>query len=355
MKHSKLLIICISLCCFMLLFALPAATQQMQGITVNGVGGVVSCSSFCDEYDDINFTPAQAFNGNPDRPWMAESDFNPQTGEWIQFTFTRPVGLVALRISPGFGHTEKRFYDYPRLKKFHVTINKAAEGAGSETRHYYRRFDGAPYKDLILLYSTQPLVKSIRLHIDDVFPGKLKNYALIGNIEPIFMMDGQLQCSSTAVSDVLAFLHASGNPESSFAFVPSGRPITIHKIFRNANPLDPRGTIDKSDQFTREQIRQQWDVWADLSRRIFSDYQFKTYEAVNYFWTLEGGKKVFFDMFGPEHSDEMNSFQMALSRQQATEEVKTVDPETKEEKVTTVTIMKSVVDKIMMISDIYTP
>lgn len=338
-----------------LLLTLPAQAQSRQGITVNGCAGVASCSSYCDEYEDISFTPDQAFNGNPDRPWMAGKTFNPKEGEWLKFTFKSPTPLLAIRISPGFGTTNKRFYEYPRLKKFQVVIERAVGGGTKTDVHdYIRRLDGAPYKDMVLIFSNQPSVKSFKIQIEEVYAGKSKNYALIGGIEPVVVRNGSIVCSSSALADSLAFLRSTGSAGSAFSFVPSDKPVMIKKIIRHANPMDKKEQINKARSYTRAQLKADWNTWADLCRRIYSDYEFRTYEAVNYFWANKAAGIIYLDMFGPEYSDVMNSYQFALSRRTVTETIKKKD-ESGKETTQTVKVLKTIVNKIFMISDVYTP
>jgi len=345
----------------LILLVLVASTvnghaQQRQGMTVNGAAGVVSCSSYCDEYEDIKFTPGKAFNGNPSTPWMAAEKFNPKEGEWIKFTFTKPVSLVALRIAPGFGHSTKRFYEYPRLKRFKIILQKPSGGGYKNQIHeYIRRLDGAPYKDLVLLYSTQPRVKSIKLQILEIYKGKGKNNAVVGNIEPILIRDGKTKCSSAPLFDILTFLKSTRSASGAFSFVPSGKPIVIKKFFRNANPLDDPYTIKKSRSYTRASLKKSWNVWKDLCRMIFTDYEFSTYNSVNYFWKNRVNKKIYFDMFGSESADVMNSYQLEMSRQKVTETIKKKDKETDEEKKVTIEVIRTVVEEIRIVSDIYTP
>lgn len=345
----------------LILLALAVSTingyaQQRQGMTVNGAAGVVSCSSYCDDYDDIKFTPGKAFNGNPNTPWMAANKFNPKEGEWIKFTFTKPVRLIALRIAPGFGHSTKRFYEYPRLKRFKVVIQKPSGGGfKTEVHEYNRRLDGAPYKDVVLLYSTQPPIKSIKLLILETYKGKGKNNAVIGNIEPVLIRDGKARCSSAPLFDILTFLKTTRSATGAFSYVSSGKPIIIKKFYRNANPLDNPDVIKKSKSYTRSSLKKNWSVWKDLCRMIFADYEFNTYNSVNYFWKNRVNKKIYFDMFGSESADVMNSYQLEMSRRKVTETIKKKDEETDEEKEVTIKVIRTVVEKIRIVSDVYAP
>ena len=333
-----------------------AFAQERTAMTVNGAAAIVSGSSFCNDYEDIKFSPEQAFNGKPDRPWMADGDFNPKNADWVQITFTKPVGLSALRIAPGFGNTNKYFYSYSRLKKFKVVLEKPVKGGvKAEARTYYRRFDGDPRKDLLLLFPSQPTVKSVRIAVLQVYPGKKSKSALIGNIEPIIVVKGKTFCSSSAVSDVLSFLRATASANSAFNFIPAGKTISIKKLIKNTNPLDAPSMIKRNYNLTREQLRKQWDIWSTLCQQLYYDYRFKSHDAVNYFWTDPKSGVIFFDMTGSEFSDVVNSYVFTMSRMKVTETITKKDEKTKKEKKVTITVMKSVINKIVSVSDVYAP
>ena len=355
MKNRNLFVFLFVITAFFILWG-SASAQERSAMTINGSPAIVSGSSYCDEYEDIKFNPGQAFNGRADRPWMAEGNFNPKKPDWLKVTFTKPVGLKALRIAPGFGHSSKYFYNYSRLKKFKVVLEKPVKGgAKTDVRTYYRRFDGAPYKDLVLIFPNVPTVKSIKVVPLQVYPGKKSKYALIGNIEPVLVREGKTYCSSSAVSDVLSFLRSTHSAEAAFSFIPGGKTIQIKKLIRNANPLDKSSQIKRSYNLTRGQLRQKWDVWANLCQTLYHDYTFNTYDSVNYFWTDKASKVIYFDMFGPDFSDVMNSYIFSMTRQKVTEKIKTKDKDTGKEKEETITVLKSVINKIVVVSDVYTP
>ncbi len=333
-----------------------AFAQERTAMTVNGAAAIISGSSFCNDYEDIKFSPEQAFNGKPDRPWMADGSFDPKKPDWIQITFTKPVGLSAMRISPGFGNTNKYFYSYSRLKKIKVVLEKSAKGGvTAEARTYYRRFDGDPRKDMLLLFPSQPTVKSVRIAVLEVYPGKKSKAALIGNIEPVIVVNGKTFCSSSAVSDVLSFLRSTASANSAFNFIPAGKTIQIKKTIKNTNPLDPPSTIKRSYNLNRDQLRKQWDIWASLCSQLYYDYRFNSHEAVNYFWTDAKSGLTFFDMTGSEFSDVVNSYMFTMSRMKVTETVTKKDEKTKKETKVKITVMKSVINKIVSVSDVYAP
>lgn len=329
-----------------------SSTLAQQAITIHGQGCVVTASSYCDEYEDIQFTPNKAFNGKPDRPWMSADEFEPGDEEWIKVTFTNPVKLLALRISPGFGRGGEYYYRYPRLKRFEVILDRSGK---TETRTYHNYFDSSPAKDLVLLYSTQPVVKSIKLKILDVYPGETNNQAVIGNIEPVIVKGGKVFSSSWSVEEAIAFLKSTQYPEKSFAFVPRGRTMTLSRIIQNSNPIDESVNIKKAINYNRKRLREEWATWKTICFQIWKSYQFNTYESVNYLWKDESTGLVMFDMIGSINSDVINSYTLGMTRQKVTEVVKQKDEETNEEKEIKVTVLRTVLPYLKMTQDVYTP
>ncbi|MCE1246152.1 MAG: hypothetical protein LWY06_05870 [Firmicutes bacterium] len=354
---------------FVMLAAVAGFCQERQAITLNGSPGVASASSFCDEYQDMKFTPDQAFNGDAEKPWMAADPFNPKNPEFVKFTFAKPVGLAALRVAPGFGHSQARFYDYPRLKKFTVTLEiQVGKGIRTEKRDYYRKLDGAPQKDMVLFISNQPVVKSFTITITDVYKGKGKNNAVIGSIDPVLIRDGRMYCSSGTLTAVIDFIRSAARSENAFAFLPTKQPIEISKVMHSGNPMDPIKLTKKTAKLTRADIRKNWDMWKEICKWLYADYTFNSWDAVNYYWTDKKTGRMFIDMYGSDTADVMNGFYIEMSKQEVKETI-AAQPAEKPEKskgkndkkaakkapVKEITVVKAVVEKLFMTTDIYTP
>jgi hypothetical protein len=321
-------------------------------IMVNEQSCIVSASSVCDEYEDMNFASARAFNMNPDEPWMAAGEFNPKKGEWLKLTFTQPVSLMALRITPGFGRTGKYYHEYSRLKRFEVILDKAGK---IETRTYTRHFDSDPEKDMVLLFAGEPVVKSFKIKILEVYPGKKGSNALIGNVEPVILSKGRVVCSSWAVEEAISFLKAAGSPELAFSFVPRDESIKIDRLFRHSNPLDKAARLEKRNRYDREKLRKDWGTWEMLCRQIASDYAFNSFEAVSYIWKDPATKLTIFDFTPSDFGDVLNSYTFAMTRQKVTEKISRKDPKTGKTTEESITILKAVVTEIKMVSDVYAP
>ncbi len=341
MKRYILLIIVIAL--------LTQVSFSQEAITVNGVGAIVSASSFCDEYENASFTPSQAFNGDPDIHWMASGKFNPKKGEWLKITFTKPVRLYAIRISPGFGKGDM-YFKYSRWKKLQVTLNKISK---KEKRLYHRYIDSDPKKDAVLLYPTAPKVKSITFKILDIYEGSKSNYALVGNIEPVFLKDGAIISSSNALSDILHFLRSSKSPSSAASFLPIGKPLIINRFIENVNPLDKSLKIVKKQKITRSNIRKIWSIWSYICYQLWYDYQFNTYQTVNYIWK-EPSQYAVFELSGSMDADSINTYTIYVNRQKTKEKIKTKDSNGKE-KEEIVSVIKTIIERIDIHQGIYTP
>jgi hypothetical protein len=294
---------------------------------------------------------------------MAAEPFNPKEPDFVKFTFAKPTGLAALRVAPGFGHSQARFYDYPRLKKFTLTLEiPEKSGLRTEKRDFYRKLDGSAHKDMVLLVSNQPVVKSFTITITDVYKGKAKNNAVIGNIDPVLIRDGKMYCSSASLSDLIEFIRSAASSENAFAYLPSKQPVEISKIMHAGNPMDQVKLTKKTGKFTRADIRKNWDMWKELCKWLYADYTFNSWDAVNYYWTDKKTGRMFIDMYGSDTADVMNGFYIEMSKQQVKETIaakpaqkpeagKTAKPAPAKE----ITVVRPVVEKFFMTTDIYTP
>ena len=314
-------------------------------LVVNQQNVIITSSSYCNEYEDIKFSPDQAFNQKSDRPWMAAKNFNSKKPEWIKMTFTSPAKIAALRIVPGFGR-DKYYEDYTRLKKFQLIVNK---GNKVETRTYYRFFDTEPDRDMVILFANQPKVKSITLKILDVYPGHKNKYPLVGNLEPVIVAKDRIICSSWALEEAVLFLKATRNPDSAFEYVPRRGGILLSRSVRNVNPLDDSLNINKNQRYGRQSLRDNWEVWETLCLQLSTDYLFNTYQGVSYIWKDPGSNHLMFDITPSPVADRLNYFTLEMTRQKVTEKVK------KDGKESSITVLRAVVKSIKMVSEVYTP
>ncbi len=340
---QRLFIIALTLGLMIGLFTGKASAQW--ALVTNEQNVIVTASSYCDEYEDINFSPDQAFNQRPDRPWMSARDFDPKKPEWIKMTFTTPARIAALRIVPGFGRDEY-YDDFARLKKFQLELDR---GDRVEKRTYYRFFDSDPHRDMVILFSNNPSVKSITLRILDIYPGSKSKYPLVGNLEPVIVTSDRIISTSWALEDAISFLKSARNPDSAFDFVPRQGGMVLSRGIRNSNPLDDSLSIARNERFDRQALQSNREVWDTLCLQISTDYQFNSFQAVSYIWKDHGSGNIMFDFTPSPVADTTNYYTLALTRQRVTETV------TRDGEETQVSVLRAVVNNIRMVSEVYTP
>ena len=359
MKNTSLFLIIM----FMLMISMTSGAHAQQAITIYGRGSVVSASSSLEEGSEMKFGPKNAFNREPEKPWIAAENFDPRKGEWIKTVFIKPVNLTALRITPGYGHKKSRFNDYSRLRKFQVLLESAST---AETRTYNRMLDSNPAQDIVLIFSGENKIKTFTIEIQDIYHGEKDRRAVIGEIEPIYAGTNRESATAWPVEGIISFLKATNSPSKALLYLTPTGTIIISKIIQNTNPLDPAKNIRKTNKYSLQELKKDFSYWQDLCHQINADYHFNLPGTLSYVWKDYASGETFFEMVPPETGDVMNAYTFGLKKEKlfekpAVEEkpAKTGNEakETKPAKISKkpVPVLKPVITGIKINQDIYTP
>jgi hypothetical protein len=351
----------------LILFMGGSSCFGQEKIKINGEEAKVSCSSFCDEYEDIQFGADRAFNGDPERPWMSANKFDPKTSEWVKIEFAKPVAVAGLRITPGFGHGADLYNKYSRIKKFRIIFDG---GGKSKERTYFRQIDNSLDKDIVAMFSSSPKVSSITFKILDIYPGTKGTNPLIGEIDPLFIKDGKIVSSSQSevLRDIFEFIRCASSPQSALSFIPLDKPVNFTKIVNFTNPLDNYPSSSKKSVISRAQIKKDIELWKNICKLISYDYQAYTYDSLSYIRKDKAKGQWIFDMFISENPDVISSYTLytqsfkvkeTARQSDSIKNIKENPKKTKktDEKLKTVQVtrIRNLITSIFINQDIYTP
>jgi hypothetical protein len=139
----------------------------------------ISASSEASGTDGSKRTAGLAFDGLLSTGW-AEGDLGDGAGAWLEVRFAQPTDLATISIFPGYlGGADREIREYGRPKLVTVKVETAGEPVVKQER-LLDPGERGPFRHDVALPVTK--AKSVRLTIDEAFPGGLYSDTYISEV-----------------------------------------------------------------------------------------------------------------------------------------------------------------------------